>query len=115
MMSAVLDVLHVPAPSMDGVSLVALMTHETVGPRCVLEIGVPAPVRVQRAARASAGRYEFLTASRPELVDLDVDAGEQPNTFNEREALSFSHGRKTGRARKVRRDRQATGETVRPG
>ena len=89
-MPTVLDMLDLPAPSMDGVSLVDLMN----GSRRHLDLDVFAESRYPerfgwsplRALRD--GRFKFIDAPRPELYDLERDPFEERNIFDERRPLA---------------------------
>jgi hypothetical protein len=88
-MPTVLDLLHVPAPPMDGVSLVALMTGRVKH----LDLDAYSESAYSRRFGWSelhalrAGRYKFINAPRPELYDLETDPDEQRNIIHERAAL----------------------------
>jgi len=88
-MPTVLDLLHEPAPPMDGVSLVPLMTGRVkhLDLDAYSESAYPRRFGWSELYALRAGRYKFIDAPRPELYDLDVDPGEQHNIFNERSAL----------------------------
>ncbi len=89
-MPTVLDMLDLPAPSMDGVSLVDLMN----GSRRRLDLDVFAESRYPerfgwsplRALRD--GRFKLIDAPRPELYDLERDPFEERNIFDERRPLA---------------------------
>jgi choline-sulfatase len=89
-MPTVLDLLHVPAPSMDGVSLVALMTGRVkhLDLDAYSESAYPRRFGWSELHALRAGRYKFINAPRPELYDLDADPGEQHNIIHERAALA---------------------------
>ncbi|MGH9331165.1 MAG: sulfatase family protein, partial [Vicinamibacterales bacterium] len=89
-MPTVLDLLDLPVPSMDGVSLLDLMR----GRRRYLDLDVFAesvypqrfgwsPLRALRD-----GRFKLIDAPRPELYDLERDPFEERNLFDERRALA---------------------------
>jgi choline-sulfatase len=88
-MPTVLDLLHEPAPPMDGVSLVPPMTGRVkhLDLDAYSESSYPRRFGWSELSALRAGRYKFIDAPRPELYDLDVDPGEQHNIFNERSAL----------------------------
>ena len=88
-MPTVLDLLHEPAPPMDGVSLVPLMTGRVkhLDLDAYSESAYPRRFGWSELYALRAGRYKFIDAPRPELYDLDVDPGEQHNIFNRRTAL----------------------------
>jgi arylsulfatase A-like enzyme len=91
-MPTVLDLLHVPAPPIDGVSTVDLMT----GRRTDLKLPIYAeslyPERLGwsglRALRE--GQFKFIDAPRPELYDLAEDPFEEVNLYANRRALADS-------------------------
>ena len=89
MMPTVLDFLHVPAPSMDGASLIALMTGRVkhLDLDAYAESAYPRRFGWSDLQALRAGRYKFINAPRPELDDLDVDPGERHDIFHERAAL----------------------------
>jgi arylsulfatase A-like enzyme len=89
-MPTVLDMLDLPQPPVDGVSLTGLMS----GRRRQLDLDVYAeslypqrfgwsPLRALRS-----GRFKLIDAPRPELYDLDRDPFEERNLYDERRALA---------------------------
>jgi arylsulfatase A-like enzyme len=88
-MPTVLDLLHVPGPSMDGLSLLPLMTGRTthLDLEAYSESAYPRRFGWSELHALRAGRYKFINAPRPELYDLEVDPNERHNIFNERAAL----------------------------
>jgi arylsulfatase A-like enzyme len=89
-MPTVLDMLDLPGPAVDGVSLVDLMS----GRRRDSDLEVFAesmyPLRFGwsplRALRG--GRFKLIDAPRPELYDLERDPFEERNLFDERRELA---------------------------
>ena len=67
MMPTVLDFLHVPAPSMDGVSLVALMKGRVkhLDLDAYSESAYPRRFGWSELQALRAGRYKFINAPRP--------------------------------------------------
>jgi arylsulfatase A-like enzyme len=85
-MPTLLDLLDVPAPATDGVSLAALMQ----GRRRDLDLEAYAeslyPERLGWSALRAlrSGRFKLIDAPRPELFDLDRDPFEERNVHDER-------------------------------
>jgi len=88
-MPTALDLLHVPGPSMDGVSLTTLMTGgaKHLDLDAYSESAYPRRFGWSELHALRAGRYKFINAPRPELYDLEADPGEQHNLVDERAAL----------------------------
>jgi len=88
-MPTALDLLHVPGPPMDGVSLTRLMTGRTkhLDLEAYSESAYPRRFGWSELQALRAGRYKFINAPRPELYDLDADPAEQHNLVDERAAL----------------------------
>jgi len=88
-MPTVLDLLHLPKPSMDGVSLSGLMTGRTkhLDLDAYSESAYPRRFGWSELHALRAGRFKYISAPKPELYDLDADPGEQHNIVNERTAL----------------------------
>ena len=89
-MPTVLGLLHVPAPSMDGVSLAALITGRAkhLDLEAYSESAYPLRFGWSELHALRAGRYKFISAPRPELYDLEADPGEQRNILGDRTALA---------------------------
>ena len=95
-MPTVLELVHVPAPPMDGVSLIELLT----GRQADLELEAYSeseyPVRLGwsplRALRK--GRFKLIDAPRVELYDLERDPFEEHNLYDERRATAESLARR---------------------
>ena len=89
-MPTVLDMLDLPAPSMDGVSLVDLMNGSRRPPDLDVFAESRYPERFGwsplRALRD--GRFKLIDAPRPELYDLERDPFEERNLFDERRPLA---------------------------
>ncbi len=91
-MPTVLDLLAVPHPPSDGMSLAAMLRGEPRGveldayseSRYPLRFGW-SPLRALRA-----GRHKLIEAPRPELYDLDRDPFEQRNIYDERRGLALA-------------------------
>ena len=85
----VLDLLHLPPASMDGVSLVPLLTTDShMELETYAESMYPlrfgwSPLRTVRD-----GRFKFIDAPRPELYDLERDPFEQRNLYDVRRPLA---------------------------
>jgi hypothetical protein len=91
-MPTVLDLLNVPAPPADGVSLVDLMSGrrrdfdlEAYSESLYPERLGWSPLRALRA-----GRFKLIDAPRPELYDLESDPFEQRNIYDTRRALALA-------------------------
>ena len=88
-MPTILEVLNLPVPAMDGVSLVSVM-HGTRGVDLEVVAESMYPLRFGwsplRALRG--GRYKLIDAPRPELYDLERDPFETRNIFEDRRALA---------------------------
>jgi choline-sulfatase len=88
-MPTILDVLDLPVPAMDGVTLADVMRGtRSVELEVVAESMYPlrfgwSPLRALRG-----GRYKLVDAPRPELYDLDRDPFETRNLFEERRTLA---------------------------
>jgi arylsulfatase A-like enzyme len=90
LMPTVLDLLDVPAPSGDGISLVDVMRgrRRDLDPEAYSESWYPqrfgwSPLRALRE-----GRFKLIDAPRPELYDLEHDPFEEQNLYDERRALA---------------------------
>jgi arylsulfatase A-like enzyme/Tfp pilus assembly protein PilF len=90
-MPTILDLLGLPTPKgLSGVSLVPLMTgaRREMGLDCYSEAMYPLHHYGWSDLRAlRSGRYKVIDAPRPELYDLDRDARETTNLFEQRRAL----------------------------
>jgi choline-sulfatase len=89
-MPTVLDLLGIPAPALDGVSLVDLMRGRRgdLDREAYAESLYPqrfgwSPLRALRQ-----GRYKFIEAPRPELYDLHRDPFEERNLYDERRPMA---------------------------
>ena len=89
-MPTVLDLLHVPAPAVDGVSTVDLMTGRQSDLKLPIYAESLYPERLGwsglRALRE--GQFKFIDAPRPELYDLADDPFEEVNLYANRRALA---------------------------
>jgi arylsulfatase A-like enzyme len=91
-MPTVLDLLDVPSPPMDGVSVVDLMRGRPRDVNVDLEAYSESlyPERLGwsplRALRS--GRFKLIDAPRPELYDLERDPFEEKNILNEQHAVA---------------------------
>jgi arylsulfatase A-like enzyme len=95
-MPTMLEMLDLPPPQMDGVSLVGLMT----GRRAHLNLdGYSESLYPQRFGWSSLralndGRFKVIDAPRPELYDLERDPFERENIYDQRrETAAALHGR----------------------
>jgi arylsulfatase A-like enzyme len=89
-MPTVLDLLDVPSPPGDGVSLVDVMNgrRRDLNLEAYSESLYPqrfgwSPLRALRE-----GRFKLIDAPRPELYDLQDDSVEEKNIYDERRALA---------------------------
>jgi choline-sulfatase len=89
-MPTLLDLLGLPAPKMDGVSLVDLVDGRkgTLDLEAYSESFYPqrfgwSPLRALRD-----GRYKLIDAPRPELYDLERDLFEEHNVYEERRTVA---------------------------
>jgi arylsulfatase A-like enzyme len=110
-MPTVLDLVSVPAPRMDGVSLRPLLTGAArdLGLEAYSESLYPerfgwSPLRALRE-----GRYKLIEAPRPELYDLDRDPFEQRNLYADRRSVADAM---TGRLRVLAHERRAPDSAV---
>jgi arylsulfatase A-like enzyme len=113
-MPTVLDLLDVPAPPADGVSVAALMTgtasrHEV---DAYAESMYPQRFGWSPLRALHDGRFKFIEAPRPELYDLERDPFEERNIVEERPALARAMARRlmamAGRVPDRRGDGRAT-------
>jgi choline-sulfatase len=95
-MPTVLDLLRVPRPQVEGVSLAATMRGEAPQPELDAYSESQYPRRLGwsplRALRA--GRYKLIEAPRPELYDLERDPFEQRNVYDERPEVAAALARR---------------------
>jgi choline-sulfatase len=82
----VLELLDVPAPDVDGVSLVALMkgTQKATELESYSESLYPERLGWSPLYALRHGRFKLIDAPRPELYDLDRDPLEQKNIYEQR-------------------------------
>jgi arylsulfatase A-like enzyme len=95
-MPTVLDLLGIPAPRTDGVSLLTLLAgaRDTLDLEAYAESEYPrrlgwSPLRALRDRR-----YKLIDAPRPELYDLDRDPFEERNVHGERQATAAAMSRR---------------------
>jgi choline-sulfatase len=95
-MPTVLDLLRVPRPQVDGVSLAATMRGEAPQPELDAYSESQYPRRLGwsplRALRVD--RYKLIEAPRPELYDLERDPFEQHNVYDERPGVAAALARR---------------------
>jgi arylsulfatase A-like enzyme len=110
-MPTVLDLVAVPAPRMDGVSLRPLLTGaardlalEAYSESLYPERFGWSPLRALRE-----GRYKLIEAPRPELYDLDRDPFEQRNLYADRRSVADAM---TGRLKLLAHERRAPTSAV---
>lgn len=95
-MPTVLELVRVPAPPMDGVSLMDLLT----GRQADLELEAyseseyPARLGWSPPRALRQGRFKLIDAPRAELYDLERDPFEERNLYDERRATAESLGRR---------------------
>ena len=89
-MPTVLDLLHVPAPPTDGVSLVDLMRGRAhnLGLEAYSESMYPERFGWSSLRAIRDGQYKFIAAPRPELYDLYDDPFEERNIYETRRATA---------------------------
>jgi arylsulfatase A-like enzyme len=93
-MPTVLDLLGLPAPASDGVSLTPLMNGERQDLEAYAESIYPqrfgwSPIRSLRD-----GRFKLIDAPRPELYDLERDPFEQTNVYTDRPTTAAALNRR---------------------
>jgi choline-sulfatase len=107
-MPTVLDLLGIPAPRADGVSLVELLTGErsTLDLEAYSESEYPRRLGWSPLRALRDGRFKLIDAPRPELYDLDRDPFEERNLYDERPATAAAM---TRRLQVLARSPSATG------
>ena len=89
-MPTVLDLLGLPVPMLDGVSLLSMLNGQPTELDAYAESLYPerhgwAPLFALRS-----DRFKFIDAPRPELYDLRLDPFEERNIFEQRQRLAAS-------------------------
>lgn len=86
----VLDLLRIPSPPVDGVSLLYLMTgkRQELDLEAYSESLYPERLGWSPLLALRSGRFKLIDAPRPELYDLDLDPFEKQNIYEERLALA---------------------------
>jgi arylsulfatase A-like enzyme len=89
-MPTVLDLLNVPAPPADGVSLVDLMSgrRRDFDLEAYSESLYPSRLGWSPLRALRHGRFKLIDAPRPELFDLERDPFEEQNIYDRRRALA---------------------------
>jgi len=89
-MPTVLDLLDVPSPPGDGVSLVDLMNGRSrdLNLEAYSESLYPQRLGWSPLRALRNGRFKLIDAPRPELYDLEDDSVEEKNIYDERRALA---------------------------
>ena len=89
-MPTVLDLLGIPAPRIDGVSLVDLLTgrRRTLDLEAYSESEYPRRLGWSPLRALRDGRFKLIDAPRPELYDLERDPFEERNLYAERQAMA---------------------------
>jgi choline-sulfatase len=84
-MPTVLELLGIPAPPTDGVSLVGLMrgTEQDLDLEAYAESQYPRHFGWSPLYTVRQGRYKFIEAPRPELYDLERDPFETRNIYGQ--------------------------------
>jgi arylsulfatase A-like enzyme len=84
-MPTVLELLGIPTPAVDGVSLVDLMrgTRHGLGLEAYAESLYPQRFGWSPLHTLRQGRYKFIEAPRPELYDLERDPFEERNVYDQ--------------------------------
>jgi arylsulfatase A-like enzyme len=90
LMPTLLDLLHVPAPVMDGVSLARMMRSGGTDMQleAYSESTYPERFGWSRLRSLRGDRYKLIDAPRPELYDLETDPFEQRNLYAENSRLA---------------------------
>jgi arylsulfatase A-like enzyme len=85
-MPTILDLLGVPAPDMQGVSLVDLLNgrRETLDLEAYAESEYPRRLGCGPLRALRDGRFKLIDGPHPELYDLERDPFEQRNIYDER-------------------------------
>jgi arylsulfatase A-like enzyme len=95
-MPTLLDLLGIPAPRTDGVSLVELLTgkRRTLDLEAYSESEYPRRLGWSPLRAVRDGRFKLIEAPRPELYDLERDPFEQRNVYVERPATAAAMRRR---------------------
>ena len=90
-MPTVLDLLHLPVPSLDGISIVEIMHgRRRAGLEAYAESLYPQRHGWAPLFSLRDDRFKFIDAPSPELYDLQRDPFEQRNLFEQRQALAVA-------------------------
>lgn len=86
----VLELLGLPSPRVDGVSLLELMNGNQGGPEldAYSESLYPERLGWSPLYALRQGRFKLIDAPRPELYDLDVDPFEKQNIYDDRRSVA---------------------------
>jgi len=89
-MPTVLDLLGVPSPPVDGISLVGLMSgrERDLNLHAYSESLYPQRFGWSPLRALHEGRFKLIDAPRPELYDLQDDSVEEKNIYDTRRALA---------------------------
>ena len=93
-MPTVLDLLGLPLPATDGVSLTGLMKGERQELEAYAESIYPQRFGWSPLRSLRDGRFKLIEAPRPELYDLEQDPLEEHNLYGERPALAAAFRRR---------------------
>jgi arylsulfatase A-like enzyme len=89
-MPTVLDLLDVPSPPVDGVSVVGLMdgSRRDLDLEAYSESLYPERLGWSSLRALRDGKFKLIDAPRPELYDLEDDPVEEKNIYDQRRALA---------------------------
>jgi arylsulfatase A-like enzyme len=95
-MPTILDLLGVPAPPTDGVSLVDLLRgrRQDLNLEAYSESLYPARLGWSPLRALRSGLFKLIEAPRPELYDLEHDPFEEHNIYESRRALAETMGKR---------------------
>jgi arylsulfatase A-like enzyme len=119
-MPTVLDLLGVPAPDMEGVSLVDLLNgrRNTLDLEAYSESEYPRRLGCGPLRALRDGRFKLIDGPRPELYDLERDPFEQRNIYDERRETAAAMMRRLqslGRGGTAAGAQLSAGPTLIPG
>jgi len=87
-MPTLLDLLHLPGPTTDGVTLVNLMRGGSQELEAYSESEYPRRLGFSPVRALRDGRFKLIDAPRPELYDLETDPFEERNVYRERRSTA---------------------------
>jgi choline-sulfatase len=114
-MPTVLELLGIPGPTTDGVSLVDLLTgrRSDLGLERYAESLYPRRFGWSTLHALRWGRYKVIDAPRPELYDLERDPFEERNVFHDRPTTATAMLRRLRELAGAERDRTPAGAAPR--